>query len=116
MPSFRLLTLAHKYSPESVYGIIRSHDGFYTDDNEETENFWSKKGVVGSDMESGILMIVGRQRGIETLSILNNVVLYEGDLKEGINNLVGGENLVAQGEKNSLELALKILSDDSLNG
>lgn len=114
VPSFQLLALAHKYAPDAVYGIIRSHDGFYMDDNAETENFWSGKGIVGADMESGILMVVGRQRGMETLSILNNVVLYEGDLGEGVSNLVSGENLVAQGEKNSLLLALNVLSDDSL--
>ena len=114
VPAYRLLNLAHKYAPEAVYGIIRSHDGFYTDDNAEDEVFWSGKGIVGSDMESGILMVIGRQRGMETLSILNNVVLYEGDLSAGVNSLVSGEELVAQGERESLLAALNILSDESL--
>lgn len=114
VPAYRLLNLAHKYAPEAVYGIIRSHDGFYTDDNAEDEAFWSGKGIVGSDMESGILMVIGRQRGMETLSILNNVVLYEGDLSAGVNSLVSGEDLVAQGERESLLAALNILSDESL--
>ena len=65
-------------------------------------------------MESGILMVIGRQRGMETLSILNNVVLYEGDLSAGVNSLVSGEELVAQGERESLLAALNILSDESL--
>jgi uridine phosphorylase len=65
-------------------------------------------------MESGILMVIGRQRGMETLSILNNVVLYEGDLSAGVNSLVSGEELVAQGERDSLLAALNILSDESL--
>ena len=114
VPAYRLLNLAHKYAPEAVYGIIRSHDGFYTDDNAKDEAFWSGKGIVGSDMESGILMVIGRQRGMETLSILNNVVLYEGDLSAGVNSLVSGEELVAQGERESLLAALNILSDESL--
>jgi uridine phosphorylase len=114
VPSYRLMNLAHKYAPEAVYGIVRSHDGFYTDDNADDEAFWSGKGIVGSDMESGILMVIGRQRGMETLSILNNVVLYEGDLSAGVNSLVSGEDLVAQGEKESLLAALNILSDESL--
>ena len=114
VPAYRLLNLAHKYAPEAVYGIIRSHDGFYTDDNAVDEAFWSGKGIVGSDMESGILMVIGRQRGMETLSILNNVVLYEGDLSAGVNSLVNGEELVAQGERDSLLVALNILSDNSL--
>ena len=37
-----------------------------------------------------ILMVIGRLRGMETLSILNNVVLYQGDLAEGVNSLVNG--------------------------
>jgi uridine phosphorylase len=40
-------------------------------------------GLVGEDMESGALFTVGRLRGIETLSILNNVVAYGGDLQAG---------------------------------
>lgn len=38
------MVLAHKYAPKAVYGIIRSHDGFYMDDNAEQEAFWSEKG------------------------------------------------------------------------
>ena len=116
VPAYRLLKLAHKYAPDAVYGIVRSHDGFYVDDNDQVEKFWSEHGIIGSDMESGILMIIGRKRKIETLSILNNVVLYQGDLAGGINSLVNGEELMAKGEKASLKLALDILSDKELEG
>lgn len=51
---------------------------------------------------------------METLSILNNVVLYEGDLAAGVNDLVNGDDLMAKGEVASLKLALDILSDPSL--
>lgn len=115
VPSFRLMILARKYAPKAFYGIIRSHDGFYMDDNAETEDFWSKKGIIGADMESGALMTIGRLRGIETLSILNNVVLYQGDLAKGVNDLVSGDDLIAKGEKFSLQLAMDILSDKSLD-
>ena len=114
VPAFRLMALAHKYAPQAVYGIIRSHDGFYMDDNAKNEAFWSGKGIIGADMESGALMTIGRQRGMETLSILNNVVLYEGDLAAGVNDLVNGDDLMAKGEVASLKLALDILSDQSL--
>lgn len=67
-------------------------------------------------MESGALMTIGRQRGMETLSILNNVVLYEGDLAAGVNDLVDGDDLMAKGEVASLKLAFDILSDQSLEG
>lgn len=108
------MVLAHKYAPKAVYGIIRSHDGFYMDDNAEQEAFWSEKGIVGADMESSTLLTVGRQRGMETLSILNNVVLYEGDLSTGVNDLVNGDDLMTEGEMASLKLAFDILSDQSL--
>ncbi|KRM10798.1 nucleoside phosphorylase [Paucilactobacillus suebicus] len=111
VPSFKLMSLARKYAPDAVYGIIRSHDGFYMDDNAKNEAFWSEKGIVGADMESGALMVIGRQRHLETLSILNNVVLYEGDLSAGVNDLVSGDDLMAKGEIASLKLALDILSD-----
>lgn len=58
-----------------------------------------------------ILMVIGRLRGMETLSILNNVVLYQGDLAEGVNSLVNSTDLVAKGERDSLLTALNILSD-----
>ncbi|WP_341778129.1 nucleoside phosphorylase [Levilactobacillus sp. HBUAS70063] len=114
VPAFRLMALAHYYAPEAYYGIIRSHDGFYMDDNAKNEAFWSDKGILGADMESGALMVIGRQRGLETLSILNNVVLYEGDLAAGVSNLSNGDALMAQGEADSIKLALNILSDQSL--
>ena len=56
-------------------------------------------------------MTVGDLRGVETLSILNNVVLWQGDLQEGVNNLVNEGEIVAQGERDSLQLALNILAD-----
>jgi uridine phosphorylase len=110
VPSPELLSRAKQLAPGAVYGVIRSHDGFYMDDNEKTEAYWSSKGVVGADMESGILFTLGLLRGIETLSILNNVVLYQEDLSAGVNALVGGDDKVAKGEIASIELALKILS------
>lgn len=112
VPSLRLIHLAKKYAQDKTwFGIIRSHDGFYMDDNAETEAYWSHFGVLGADMESGAVMTVGDLRGVETLSILNNVVLWQGDLQEGVNNLVNEGEIVAQGERDSLQLALDILAD-----
>lgn len=62
-------------------------------------------------MESGILFIVGRQRNIETLSILTNVVPYKNDLREGVNNFVDQDRQMIKGEKEAIKLALDILSD-----
>ncbi|MGQ7411981.1 hypothetical protein ACTGWW_11100 [Streptococcus suis] len=58
-----------------------------------------KKGVLAGDMESAALFTIGSLRGIKTGSILNTVALYDGELKDEINQYVSGENRVTQGEK-----------------
>ena len=110
VPDAELLANAQKFAPAAHFGIVRSHDGFYMDNNAEVERYWSNLGILGADMESGALMVVGRLRGIKTLSILNNVVLYEADLAAGVNDLVNAETQVAQGEIASLTLALNVLA------
>ena len=88
-------------------GIIHSHESFYIDENEEEEKYWSKKGVLGADMESAALMVVGRLRGVKTASILNNVVEYGKDTADSINEYSDGINLSARGEQKEIEVALK---------
>lgn len=110
VPDSTLLQYAREQQPEAHFGIIRSHDGFYMDNNEEIERFWSEQGVLGADMETSCLFIVGALRGMKTASILNNVVLFEADLNEGVNELVNGERNVAQGEAASIRLALELLT------
>ncbi|HHW58540.1 MAG TPA: nucleoside phosphorylase [Clostridia bacterium] len=66
------------------YGIIKSHDSFYTDKEEEINNYWSEKGVIASDMETASLFVVGSLRGLKTGSILNVVVEKQGNLKNDI--------------------------------
>lgn len=114
VPSSTLLYLAKKHYPQAITGIVRSHDGFYMEDNAEVEAYWSSKGVIGADMESGALLTIGRLRSLQTLSILNNVVGYQEDLSEGVNSLVNQESLIMSGEKESILLALTILSDKEL--
>ena len=110
IPTLDLLIKAKELAPQAHFGLIRSHDGFYMDDNAKVEEKWSHLGVLGADMESGTLLTLGHLRGIQTLSILNNVVLWGGDVKEGINDLVNQDQQVAQGEMASLHLALEILT------
>ncbi|CAM3363822.1 Uridine phosphorylase [Streptococcus pluranimalium] len=112
LPSLKFLMKAKVLAPQAHFGMIRSHDGFYMDHNEEVEIFWSEHGVLGADMESSTLLVLGHLRGIQTLSILNNVVLWGQDVQEGINDLVNSEENVSQGEKESLKLALDILGDN----
>ncbi|TCW33476.1 uridine phosphorylase [Thermohydrogenium kirishiense] len=90
-------------------GIIRSHDSFYTDKEDEIDRFWSTKGVLAADMESAPLFVIGRLRGIKTASILNVVVAYEGNLEEGINEYVDGKDAVALGEEREILTALEAI-------
>lgn len=109
-PDIDLLIKAKKLSSISHFGMIRSHDGFYMDNNSEVESKWSKLGVLGADMETSTVFTLGSVRSIKTLSILNNVVFWGKDLKEGINDLVNSEQVVKEGEKSSLLLALDIFA------
>ncbi|MEK8128275.1 nucleoside phosphorylase [Paenibacillus filicis] len=111
IPDPDLLQRAKKHYPEGYFGITRAHDGFYMDNNEAVEQEWSQYGVLGGDMETSIIFVLGTLRKMKTLSILNNVVLYRADLSAGVNHLVSGENTVSKGERASIQLALTILSE-----
>lgn len=88
-------------------GIARSHDSFYTGDEEKIYSYWAKQGVFGSDMETAALFTIGRLRGVKTASILNNVVPYDGDTSESIGSYADGESLAMLGEKNEIITALE---------
>ena len=88
-------------------GFARSHDSFYTDQNDEINAFWSKYGVLGSDMETSTLYTVGRIRGIKTAAILNNVVEYGQDTGDSIANYASGEDMTMVGERNEIVTALE---------
>ncbi|MFQ7259685.1 MAG: nucleoside phosphorylase [Christensenellales bacterium] len=88
-------------------GFARSHDSFYIDNEDQINNFWSERGILGSDMETSTLFTVGRLRGIKTASILNNVVACGEDTADSIGNYADGENLAMVGEKNEIITALE---------
>ena len=88
-------------------GIARSHDSFYTDDEEAIDAYWSKQGVLGCDMETAALFTIGHLRGVKPASILNNVVAYEQDTSESIGSYVDGENLAMEGERHEILTALE---------
>lgn len=90
-------------------GKARSHDSFYTDREEEIDHYWASKGILGSDMETAALFVIGALRGVHTASILNNVVAYEGALESGINDYVSGECQTAIGERHEIMLALETI-------
>ena len=88
-------------------GICHSHESFYHEENEVESAYWSKKGVLGADMETAALFTIGRLRGMKTASILNNVVLYGEDTADAIGDYVGGESATAKGERLEILTALE---------
>lgn len=111
VPDTRLLLGCMKAAAAKQYrfqvGIVRSHDSFYTDEEDQICNRWSAKGVLGADMETAALFTIGRLRGLKTASILNNVVLYGEDTASSIDSYASGEDLAAEGEKNEIITALE---------
>ena len=87
-------------------GIARSHDSFYTDREAEIDAYWSKRGVLGADMETAALYTIGRLRGLSTMSILNNVVAFEEDTLDAIGDYVDGATAAMQGEEHEILVAL----------
>jgi len=102
-----ILECAQRLHYAHYCGIIRSHDSFYTDREEEIDNYWSQRGVLGADMETAALFVVGGLRGVKTGSILNVVTELEAPLEESINQYASGERMAALGEEKEIKLALE---------
>ncbi|MEF1250305.1 nucleoside phosphorylase [Vibrio owensii] len=111
--SFSLLKALDSYLAEKEaryhLGVVRSHDSFYTDDEEAICEYWNKKGILGADMETSALFTVGRLRGLNVASILNNVVLYQQDVKEGVGQYVDEAQVMMEGERLASYAALEAL-------
>ncbi|AWI05094.1 nucleoside phosphorylase [Clostridium drakei] len=106
---FNIIDSAQKKGFPYHVGVTRSHDSFYTDEEENIDNYWSKKRVLGADMESAALFVIGGLRGLKTASILNVVVEFDGNLEEDINGYVDGENGTLDGEKKEILTALEAI-------
>ena len=92
-------------------GIARSHDSFYTDREAEIDSYWSKRGVLGADMETAALYTIGHLRGVRTMSILNNVVAFEEDTLDAIGSYVDGESAAMQGEAHEILTSLDAFAE-----
>lgn len=88
-------------------GVAHSHESFYHEENDAESAYWSKKGVLGADMESAALLTIARLRGMKAASILNNVVLYGADTADAIGDYAGGADLTARGERDEIRVALE---------
>ena len=113
IPDFELMNACVEAAEEEQIpahvGMARSHDSFYTDREDEIDALWVGRGVLGCDMETAALFVIGKLRGVKTASILNTVVEYEDNLEDNINNYTDGVNATVQGEKNEIHVALEAL-------
>jgi len=107
---FACVQAAKEHGVRHHTGIARSHDSFYTDREAEIDAYWSKRGVLGADMETAALYTIGHLRGIRTMSILNNVVAFEEDTLDAIGSYVDGETAAMQGEAHEILVALEALA------
>ena len=90
-------------------GPTRSHDSFYIDNEDELMDYWNKKNILSSDMETGIIFTLAQLRGVKAASILNTVVEYKSDVKDGIGDYVNEESRAIEGEKREIILALETM-------
>lgn len=95
--------------PHAV-GSTRCHDALYLREKPALDEFYSAKGVYASDMETAALFAVGAHRGVRAASILNVVVEWKKDLKEGISSYKDGEDAAARGERSEIITALEALA------
>ena len=113
IPDFELMNACVEVAEEEQIpahvGMARSHDSFYTDREDEIDALWAGRGVLGCDMETAALFVIGKLRGVKTASVLNTVVEYEDNLEDNINNYTDGVNATVQGEKNEIHVALEAL-------
>ena len=106
---FHIIEAAKKLRSRNHIGIVRCHDSFYTDKEQDIDHYWAEKGVLGSDMETAALFVIGGLRGVKTASILNVVVEKEGNLEGGINAYVDEETSCKLGEEREILTALEAI-------
>ena len=106
----KCLKAAEELGAANTIGSTRSHDALYLPAKGMLDEFYSGQGVSASDMETAALFAVGEARGVRTCSILNVVVEWKKDIKEGISSYKGGEDKAAEGEKNEIIVALEALA------
>lgn len=104
-----LVEAAQKNTFEYHQGISRSHDSFYIDNEEEVNNYWSNKGLIGADMETAPLFVIANLRGVKAGSVLNVVNGFQGDLDESINEYVNLSEVTSEGEKRIIKTALSAI-------
>lgn len=92
------------------HGLVRSHDSFYRDDEQEVCRYWHARGVLGADMETASLLAVGRLRKVRVAAVLCNVVTFEQDVQEGVSDYAASEAAMMTGERLAIAAALHALT------
>lgn len=105
--TYKILETCRELDYSHYLGLVRSHDSFYIPEEEEIMEYWNKKSILSSDMETSTLFVLGQIKRVKVASILNTVVEYKSDLKKGINNYVGESIGTVEGEKREILLALE---------
>ena len=91
------------------FGIVRSHDSFYIDNENETLQFWSQKNVIACDMETSTLLTLARLRSIEAASILFVVTNFSSNVIDDIADYSQNHLSANFNEQEALKLALETL-------
>ncbi|NHM31642.1 nucleoside phosphorylase [Neobacillus terrae] len=106
---FHIASAAKRLSYSHFKGLVRSHDSFYTDEEQLIDEYWAGKGILASDMETAALFVIGGLRGVKTASILNVVVEKDENLEGGINNYIDGDNAAKLGEEREIRTVLEAI-------
>ena len=65
-------------------------------------------------METATIFTIAKLRGVKAAAVLNTVVTSDGDVRQGISDLVNEKNNAKEGEKREIILALESFYRDYL--
>lgn len=91
------------------YGIVRSHDTLYTAHGEELREYWNRRNIISSDMETSTILTLAQLKGVKAGSILNTVAEYKSNIKDSIGDYADKKLTPMEGEKRGILLALETM-------
>ena len=91
------------------YGIVRSHDTLYTAHDEQLREYWNKRNIISSDMETSTILTLAQLKGVKAGSILNTVAEYKSNVKDSIGDYADKRLIPMEGEKRGILLALETM-------
>lgn len=100
---------AEEFGFSYATGATRCHDALYLKQKPQLDEFYSKRGILASDMETAAVFAVSTLRGVRAASILNVVVEWKKTIAKGVSSYREGAAAAIQGEKNEILTALEAL-------